>query len=56
MEVRGKTERGAHADVPLGGVKARPVCSTAIVGRELVVEVVVALAEGDDRREQVIPR
>ena len=46
----------AHIYEPLGRVVLEPLDRVAVVRREFVVEVVVALADGDERGEEVIAR
>ncbi|KAI3484012.1 hypothetical protein L1887_53026 [Cichorium endivia] len=54
LEVRGETELAHGANEPLGGVELVPLNSVAVVHGELVVEVVVALADGDESGEEVV--
>ena len=54
LEVIGKAELLPSPDDPLGGVVLPPLDGVAVVGGELVVEVVVALAHGDESREDVV--
>ena len=56
LEVVGEAELLARPDEPLGRVVLVPLDGVAVVGRELVVEVVVALAQGDDGRQHVVAR
>jgi hypothetical protein len=55
-QVAGEPEDGACGDEPFGRVVLVPPESVAVVGRELVVEVVVAFAHGEQCGEQVVPR
>lgn len=55
LEVIGEAELAPDPDAPLGGVVLVPLDSITVVGRELVVEVVVTLAEGDESSDDVIP-
>lgn len=54
LEVVGETEELPQADGPLGGVVLPPLNGVAVVGRELVVEVVVALAESNKSGDDVV--
>ena len=54
LEVASKPEHGAHPGEPLGGVVLVPPDRVAIVHRELMVEVVVALAERAQRGDDVV--
>lgn len=56
LEVVGEAELLPHPDAPLGGIILMPGDGIAVIGRELVVEVVVAFAEGDNGRDEVITR
>lgn len=56
LEVGGETELLPGPDAPLGRVILVPFDSVAVVGRELVVEVVVTLAKGDQGSDDVITR
>jgi hypothetical protein len=56
LEVGGEAELAPHPDGPLSGVVLVPLDSVAVVGGELVVEVVVALAESDERGDDVVSR
>jgi len=55
LEVGGEAEFGPQPDGPLGGVVLVPLNSVAVVGGELVVEVVVALTESDECSDDVVP-
>lgn len=54
LEVVGEAELLAGPDDPLGGVVLVPLDGVAVVRGELVVEVVVALTEGDEGSEDVV--
>lgn len=54
LKIIGKANFLHHPDEPLGRIILPPLNGIAVVGRELVVEVVVALAEGDDRGDDVV--
>lgn len=54
LEVRGQAQPLGQLDEPLGGVVLVPLDGVPVVGRELVVEVVVPLAHGDEGREEVV--
>jgi hypothetical protein len=54
LEVVGETEVLPEGDGPLGRVVLVPFDGVAVVRGELVVEVVVALAEGDERGDDVV--
>jgi hypothetical protein len=56
LEVVGEAELLPGPDHPLGGVVLVPLDGVAVVGGELVVEVVVALSEGDQCSDNVIAR
>lgn len=56
LEVGGETELLPSPDAPLGRVILVPLDSVAVVGRKLVVEVMVTLAEGDQCSDDVITR
>jgi hypothetical protein len=56
LEVAGKTELAPEPDAPFGGIVLVPFDGIAVVAGEFVVEVVVALAEGDECGDDVIPR
>lgn len=56
LEIVGETESLPCPDVPLGGVVLVPFDGVAVVGRKLVVEVVVTLAESDKSSDDVIAR
>jgi hypothetical protein len=55
LEVGGETELAPQPDGPLGRVILVPLDSVTVVGGELVVEVVVALTESDERSDDVVP-
>ncbi len=54
--MRRQTHSGTSRDEPFGGVILIPSNGIPIVRRELVVKVVIALAKGDERGDQVVPR
>ena len=54
LEVVGEAELLPDPDGPLGRVVLVPFDGVAVVGGELVVEVVVAFAEGDERGDDVV--
>lgn len=54
LQVVGETELLPDPDRPLGGVILVPFDGVAVVGGELVVEVVVALAESDQSGDNVV--
>lgn len=54
LEIVGKAELLPDPDVPLGGVVLPPLDGVAVIRGELVVEVVVALAEGDQGSDDVV--
>lgn len=54
LEIVGEAELAPEPDAPLGGVILVPLDGIAVVGGELVVEVVVALAEGDESGDDVV--
>lgn len=56
LEIVGETELLPCPDVPLGRVVLVPFDGVAVVGRKLVVEVVVALAESDKSSDDVVAR
>lgn len=56
LEVVGEAELLHGPDEPLGGVILVPLNGIAVVGWKLVVEVVVALAEGDQGGDDVVTR
>ena len=56
LEVVGEAQVLPDTDGPLGGVVLPPLNGVAVVRRELVVEVVVALAEGDKSGDDVVAR
>jgi hypothetical protein len=56
LEVVGETHLLPHPDGPLGRVILVPLDSVAVVGGELVVEVVVALAESDKSGDDMVTR
>ncbi len=51
-----KTEELASRDKPLRWIELVPENGIAIVHRELVVEIVVAFAHGQDGGDEMIPR
>jgi hypothetical protein len=55
LEVVGQTELLPDPDGPLRGVVLMPLDGIAVIRWELVVEVVVALAEGDEGGDHVVP-
>lgn len=55
LELRGETEVRRNEDEPLGGVVLVPLGRVPEIARELVVEVVVTFAEGDESSDNVIP-
>jgi hypothetical protein len=54
--MRRQTDLGAKRDEPLGRVILVPPNGVPIVRRELVMKIVIALAKGDEGRDQVVPR
>lgn len=54
LEVVGEAELLPHPDAPLGGIILMPCDGIAVIGRELVVEVVVTFSEGDDGSDEMI--
>lgn len=56
LQVAGKTELGAHPDEPLGRVVLVPPNSVTIIHRELVVEIVVTLSNGDQCGDEMVAR
>merc|ERR1712227_600766 len=56
LEIVGEAELLPGPDRPLGGVVLVPLDGVAVTGGELVVEVVVALAKGDDGGNDVVTR
>ena len=56
LEVARKTKPGADPDEPLRRVVLVPLDRVAVVHGELVVEIVVALADGDERGDEVVAR
>jgi hypothetical protein len=56
LQVEGEAELLASPDGPLGGVVLVPFDGVAVVGWELVVEIVVTFAEGNEGRDDVITR
>ena len=56
LEVGGETELAPQPDGPLGGVVLVPLDSVTVVRGELVVEVVVAFAEGNESGDNVVTR
>ena len=55
VEVRGEAHAGAERDHPLGGVPLVPADAVAVVVLEDVVEVVIALAVGEEGEKAVVP-
>ena len=55
LEVGGETELAPQPDGPLGGVVLVPLDSVTVVRGELVVEVVVTLAESNKGGDDVVP-
>lgn len=55
LEVGSKAELAPQPDAPLGGVVLVPLDGVAVVGGELVMEVVVAFTEGDESSDDVVP-
>lgn len=55
LEVIGEAELLPQPDGPFGGVVLMPFDGVAVVGGELVVEVVVSFAEGDEGGDDVVP-
>lgn len=51
-----KTKQGASRDEPLGRVVLIPLDRVTVVHRELVMEVVVALSDGDECGDDVVAR
>ena len=56
LELRREANELASLDEPLGRVVLEPLDRVAVVRGELVVEVVVALADGDQCGDEVIAR
>ena len=56
LEVRREAELAAHPDEPLRRVVLVPLDRVTVVHGELVVEVVVALANGAERGDHVVAR
>jgi hypothetical protein len=56
FEIKSKAHLLPQPDGPFGGIILMPLDSIAVVGWELVVEVVVSLAESDQGSDDVIPR
>ena len=56
LQVTGETQLGADPDEPLGGVVLVPPDSVTVVHRELVVEVVVTLADSDQGCDHMVLR
>jgi len=56
LEVGGEAELTPQPDGPLGGVILVPFNSVSVVGGKLVVEVVVSLAERNERSDDVVTR
>ena len=54
LEIVGETELLPRPDGPFGGIVLPPIQRIAVVRGELVVEVVVAFAEGDESGEDVV--
>lgn len=54
LEVVGEAERLPDEDCPLGGIVLPPLNGVAVIRGELVVEVVVSLAEGDESSDDVV--
>ena len=52
----GETEPSADGDEPLGGVVLVPSDGVTVVHGELVVEVVVAFADGGESGDEVVTR
>lgn len=55
LQVGGEAELLPEPDGPLGRVVLPPADCVTVVGRELVVEVVVSLAKGDERSDDMVP-
>lgn len=55
LEVIGKAELAPGPNAPLGWVVLVPLDGVAVVGRKLVVEIVVSLAESNESGDDVIP-
>ena len=56
LQMAGETELGADPDEPLRRVVLVPLDRVTVVHRELVVEVVVTLANGDECRDHMVAR
>ena len=56
LEVRCESKRGHGPDEPLGRVILEPLDSVPEIHRELVVEIVVSLADGAESSEEVVAR
>jgi len=56
LEVRCEAELLPSPDAPLSGVVLPPLNSVAVVGGELVVEVVVSLAKGNESSDDMVTR
>src|SRR5215469_16729859 len=56
LQARGEPEVRKCGDQPLGGIPLPPAHTVAVVVREDVVEVVIALAVGNDRDQWVVAR
>lgn len=56
LEVVGEANPLPESDSPLGGIVLPPLNGVAVVGRELVVEVVVTLTESDEGSDEVVTR
>ena len=54
--MRRQPELLAHPDEPLGGIVLVPLDRVAVVHGELVVEVVVPFADGDEGGDEVVAR
>jgi len=54
--MRRQTDLGTTRDEPFGRVVLIPSNGIPIVGRELVMKVVIALAKGDEGGDEVVPR
>jgi len=56
LQMRRQTDLGTTRDEPFGRVVLIPSNGIPIVGRELVMKVVIALAKGDEGGDEVVPR
>jgi hypothetical protein len=56
LEVRSETKDRHGGDEPLGGVVLEPLDGVSEIHRELVVEIVVTLANGAESSEEVVTR